>query len=90
MQCLATSVRELIVKKGQTGLASDAFTIAPAIKTKPSTSPASHPLYDPTTSIDIGAAEIRWRWSQTGDDPILVAAAYNAGGFYETTHSPCL
>ncbi|MGO7919436.1 peptidoglycan DD-metalloendopeptidase family protein [Rhizobium ruizarguesonis] len=88
MQCLATSVRELIVKKGQTfGLAYDPFTVAPATKTKPSTPPASHPLYDPTTSIDIGAAEIRWRWSQTGDDPILVAAAYNAGGIYETTHS---
>jgi len=88
MQCLATSVRELIAKKGQSfNLQYDPFEVAPATKTKPSTPPASHPLYDPAASIDIGAAEIRWRWSQTDDDPILVAAAYNAGGIYQTTHS---
>jgi len=39
-------------------------------------------------SIPIGAAVIKQRWAKTGDDPILAAAAFNAGGLYNTNANP--
>ncbi|ODT07065.1 MAG: hypothetical protein ABS58_08665 [Mesorhizobium sp. SCN 65-20] len=89
MQCLATTVRDMLKRHGtRYGLDRyDAFEVAPAIRTRPNPAPASHPLYDAETSIEIGAGEIRMRWSTTGDDPMLVAAAYNAGGIYPSRHS---
>jgi peptidoglycan L-alanyl-D-glutamate endopeptidase CwlK len=41
-------------------------------------------LYAGGPNIDIGTAEIRSRMAKTGLDPILIAAAYNAGGIYES------
>lgn len=46
---------------------------------KPSKNPESLGLYDAKISIDIGTAYIAHNRAKTGDDPILVAAAYNAG-----------
>lgn len=83
MQCLATTVRDMLARHGVAyGLGYDPFRVAPAIRTKPSPAPQTHPLYEGKTNIDIGTGEIRMRWSRTGDDPILVAAAFNAGGLY--------
>ncbi|WP_020177549.1 N-acetylmuramoyl-L-alanine amidase [Methylopila sp. M107] len=83
MQGLSTSVRDMIRNKGAAfGLNYQPFAVAPAIAAKPAKGPKTHPLYDGKVNIDIGTGEIRWRLAGTGDDPILVAAAYNAGGLY--------
>lgn len=90
MQCLATSVRDMLVRLGDdfdmTHYAP--FTVAPAINPRPVPPPNDHPLYDGPANIDIGTAEIRMRWNRTGDDPILVAAAFNTGGLYPDDASP--
>ena len=48
-------------------------------------SPHRLPLYEPDISVMIGAAIIAQRRNRTGDDPILVSAAYNAGGVYKSS-----
>ena len=83
MQTLAGSARWVIRAQH---LAYDPFAVAPAYEIRPAP-PPTHPLYDPATSIDIGTAEIKQRWLKTGHDPILVAAAYNAGGVYKSGSS---
>jgi peptidoglycan L-alanyl-D-glutamate endopeptidase CwlK len=75
MQTLATTARWVI---RQQGLDYDPFVVAPDYKQKPAP-PESHPLYDLKTSIDLGTAVIKQRWTKTQDDPILVSAAFNAG-----------
>jgi len=42
---------------------------------------------NPSINIAIGAASIDQRFAKTGDDPILVAAAYNAAGLYKTNQN---
>jgi peptidoglycan LD-endopeptidase CwlK len=85
MQILATTARDLIVKRGADyDLAYKPFATAPAYPAMPHPTPASLPLYDPATNIDLGTAVIRRQLHLTGDDPILVAAAYNSGGLYES------
>lgn len=89
MQTLATTVRYMLREYGtKFDLGAYNETVAPAIKPKPNPAPATHPLYNAPASIELGVAEIRMRWTTTRDDPILVAAAYNAGGIYEAIHSP--
>lgn len=75
MQVLATTARWVIRAQR---LDYDAFAVARAFERRPEP-PDALPMYDPAISIDLGAAVIRQRMAQTGDDPILVAAAYNAG-----------
>lgn len=88
MQCLATTVRYMLREFGtKFDLGAYDDTVAPAIRPRPNPAPDDHPLYRAPAAIEIGTAEIRMRWAQTKDDPILVAAAYNAGGIYEATHS---
>jgi peptidoglycan L-alanyl-D-glutamate endopeptidase CwlK len=82
MQTLATTARDVIRRMGLPY--PDPFAIAPYIELQPSLAPATHPLYAADPNIDIGTAEIKTRWTKTVDDPILVAAAYNAGGLYRT------
>jgi peptidoglycan L-alanyl-D-glutamate endopeptidase CwlK len=84
MQTLATTARWIIRKQA---LNYDPFSTAPVFERQPEP-PDTHPLYEPATNIDIGIAEIRERYAKTGDDPILVAAAYNAGGVYKSTQNP--
>jgi peptidoglycan L-alanyl-D-glutamate endopeptidase CwlK len=81
MQTLATTARWVIDAQS---LPYHKFQVAPVYPLRPSPPPASHPLYDATTNIEIGTAEIKQRFGLTGTDPILVAAAFNAGGLYET------
>lgn len=89
MQTLATSVRDLLRrKKTAFDLAAYDDDVAPPIRPKPVPAPPDHPLYSGATSVELGTAEIRLRWSSTKDDPILVAAAYNTGGIYESGYSP--
>jgi hypothetical protein len=89
MQCLATTTREMLVRFGTSfGMTQQPFTVAPALNPQPLPPPAAHPLYDAATNIDIGTAEIRMRFNRTGDDPILVAAAFNAGSLREDAASP--
>lgn len=54
-------------------------------KNKPNPKTAKIGLYDPAICVDAGAAYLRHNMSKTGDDPLLVAAAYNAGGLYPDT-----
>jgi len=89
MQSLGTTARWVIRSKGaQYGLNYDPFKVAPVFSAKPDPKPAHHPLYDYAANLDLGAAEIRIRLPKSGLDPILVAAAFNAGGLYGTAHSP--
>lgn len=81
MQTLATTARWIIREQR---LDYDPFKVAPVYEYPPEP-PESHPLYDYATNIDIGTAEIKQRWAKTADDPILVAAAFNAGGLYESS-----
>lgn len=83
MQTLATTARDIV---RHMKLAYDPFAVAPYYASQP-TPPVQHPLYEGAANIDIGTAEIRSRWTKTGGDPILVAAAYNAGGLYQTNRN---
>lgn len=80
MQTLATTARWVIGR--QAALGYEPFSAAPHIRREPSSPPARTPLYNPALSIDIGCGAIVERWRKSADDPILVAACYNAGGLY--------
>jgi hypothetical protein len=85
MQILATTARSLIRDHGgDFQLGYQPFSVAPALANRPSPTPTNLALYDPATNIDLGVAYIRCNLEKTGDDPILVAAAYNSGGIYES------
>lgn len=84
MQCLATTARDVIKRMR---LPYDAFAVAPYYALKPDPAPATHPLYEAAENVTIGVAEIASRLARTGLDPILVAAAYNAGGLYRSTQN---
>jgi peptidoglycan LD-endopeptidase CwlK len=87
MQVLGTTARWVV---RQQGLDYEPFSVAPALEFCLE-DPGSLPLFDPAINIDLGTAVIRQRFAQTGDDPILVSAAYNAGGLYKTAKNPwCL
>lgn len=81
MQTLATTARWVIATQR---LPFHPFQVAPVYSVRPSPAPTSHPLYDPATNIEIGAAEIKQRLAMSGADPILIAAAFNAGGIYRS------
>ena len=80
MQILATTARDVVRRLD---LAYDPLRVAPPFESRPAP-PMTLPLYEAPTNIDIGTAVISQSWSHTGADPILVAAAYNAGGVYES------
>lgn len=89
MQSLASTARWVIRAKGREyGLNYQPFAIAPVYAAKPDPRPVHHPLYDYAANLDLGTAEIRIRLNKSGLDPILVAAAFNAGGLYKSPHSP--
>jgi peptidoglycan LD-endopeptidase CwlK len=83
MQTLATTARWVIREQG---LDYEPFVVAPALEYQLD-DPDVLPLYDPAINIAIGAAEIAHRCAKTGADPILVSAAYNAGGLYKTNQN---
>lgn len=85
MQTLATTARWVV--EAQT-LPFHKFQVAPVFSTRPVPPPKNHPLYDAATNIEIGTAEIKQRWVKTGSDPVLVAAAFNSGGLYESDANP--
>lgn len=84
MQTLATTARWVIRVQN---LDYDQFEVAPHYRTRPRPNPSNHPLYDYDNNIDIGTSEILQRWNRTGDDPILVAAAFNSGGLYRSNRN---
>jgi peptidoglycan L-alanyl-D-glutamate endopeptidase CwlK len=83
MQTLATTARWVIREQG---LDFEPFVVAPALEYQLE-DPNLLPLYDPAVNIAIGAAAIVQRRAKTGDDPVLVSAAYNAGGLYKSTQN---
>lgn len=54
-------------------------------KTRPNPRTEHIGLFDADLCIDVGTAYIKWNMSATGGDPLLVAAAYNAGGLYPSS-----
>ena len=87
MQVLATTARWIVRAQG---LDYEPFVVAPALEYRLD-EPGRIPLYEPDISVMIGTAAIAQRRERTGDDPILVSAAYNAGGVYKSSKNPwCL
>ncbi len=84
MQTLASTARALIRKHK---LTYDPLATAPPFESRPEP-PASHPLYDLSTAIELGTVAIKDRLSLTGGDPILVSATYNCGGIRESDANP--
>lgn len=80
MQVLATTARWIIREQG---LDYEPFVVGPALEYQLD-EPDHLPLYDPSINIAVGAATIAERAGRTGDDPILVAAAFNAGDVYKS------
>lgn len=83
MQTLATTARWVIGK--QNHITYNPFRAAPHYRDRPAPEPHRTPLYNPVLNIDVGCAEIVERWNKSGEDPVLVAACYNAGGLYATS-----
>jgi peptidoglycan L-alanyl-D-glutamate endopeptidase CwlK len=84
MQLLATTARWTIREQG---LDYEPFVVGPALEYQLD-EPDHLPLYEPSINIAVGAATIAARAAKTGDDPILVAAAFNAGGLYKSQQNP--
>ncbi|WP_306113978.1 MULTISPECIES: transglycosylase SLT domain-containing protein [unclassified Roseovarius] len=63
----------------------DNAAVFPFFKNRPSRAPDTLGLYDGDIAIDVGTAYIRHNMSKTGNNPLLVAAAYNAGGIYPSS-----
>lgn len=84
MQTLATTARWVIRSQN---LNLGPFDVMPDFKEQPVVPPDDLPGYYPEININIGAAEIKQRWERSGDNPILVAACYNAGGLYSSSHN---
>jgi len=82
MQILATTARRVIREQG---LGYDPDDVAPSFASEPSSRPARLRLYEGDVNIDLGTAYIKGKLPETGLDPILVAAAYNAGSLKDTT-----
>ena len=82
MQVLSSTARSLIKKYG---LDYDPFEVAPRYSSTPTPTPSTHPMYDPELSIELGTLAIKDNLGVTGCDPILVAAAYNAGSIKPST-----
>lgn len=57
----------------------------PALKERPVVPPEQLSGYRPSCSILAGGREIQRAWKRTKGNPILVAAAYNAGGLYDAS-----
>jgi len=77
MQVMADTARWMNSTKG---LGYDAATMFAFFRNKPTQAPADLGLYDVDVCIDVGTAYIRHHYAETGGNPLLVAAAYNAGG----------
>jgi peptidoglycan L-alanyl-D-glutamate endopeptidase CwlK len=76
MQVLSSTARWL---NATMNLGFDPGTAFPWYKNKPPTPSSTLGLMDPTICIHLGTAYIAHELSVTGGDPLLVAAAYNAG-----------
>ncbi len=57
----------------------------PFFKNKPKKAPEVLGLYDAAICVDVGTAYIKHQMPQTLGNPLLVAAAYNAGGLYPSS-----
>ena len=76
MQVLSDTARWM---NGVRSLGYDGAKVFRFYKNKPAKPPEDLGLYDPATCIDAGTSYIRHNMPVTGDNPLLVAAVYNAG-----------
>ena len=56
-------------------------------KNKPSKVPTDLGLYDSEINIDVGTAYLKHQMGTTNGNPLIVAAAYNAGGIYPSSEN---
>ncbi len=84
MQILASDARALIRERG---LDIDPLIAFPAYRFRPSAPPEDIPGYRPDLNIPLGILVMRGNRIITGNDPIMTAAAYNAGGVYDASKS---
>ncbi|MGH8163115.1 MAG: hypothetical protein ACREP1_02130 [Rhodanobacteraceae bacterium] len=84
MQILAGDARALIRDQGWD---IDPITSFPAYRFRPAAPPEDIPGYRPDLDIPLGVQVMRNNRAKSGDDPILTAAAYNAGGIYDASKS---
>jgi hypothetical protein len=87
MQLLCSTARDVISK---VPIECDADDIPQPFAVKPVPPPPDNPLYDAELNINVGTAYIarNARQHNTGLDPILVAACYNAGSLRPSTENP--
>jgi peptidoglycan L-alanyl-D-glutamate endopeptidase CwlK len=84
MQILGGTAREI---NQQMGLGyPEAFF--PKFAARPDPPPEDLALYRADVALDVGAAYIRNHMNRTGTNPILVAAAYNAGSLRDDPENP--
>jgi len=82
MQVMSSTAREMNNKSPKLRFKNE--TTLKWFKTKPATPPKALGLYDGRVCIMIGASYIAHQAAKTGLNPILVAAAYNAGSIRAT------
>jgi peptidoglycan L-alanyl-D-glutamate endopeptidase CwlK len=76
MQVLSDTARWMNATKA---LGHDSAALFPFFRSKAEATVDQLGLYDAAVCIDVGTAYIAQNMPSTGDDPLLVAAAYNAG-----------
>lgn len=75
---MGTSARRARAVIREAGLPYDPLVTAPVLRAKIEP-PDLHPLYDPATAIDIGAADLRLGMGWHGGDPLLAAVVLELG-----------
>ena len=84
MQMLSRTAREVSQQNGL-GYDDDRF---PQFASHPAPTPDDLPMYNPDIAIDLGTARMRQLIARNGPDPLLVAAAYNAGSLRASNDNP--
>ncbi|MEO7148861.1 MAG: hypothetical protein ABIY40_02845 [Rhodanobacteraceae bacterium] len=84
MQILASNARALIRDQGWN---IDPIAAFPAYRIRPAAPPEDIPGYRPDLNIPLGVLVMRNNRVESGGDPILTAATYNAGGVYDASGS---
>jgi peptidoglycan LD-endopeptidase CwlK len=82
MQVMSDTARWI---NGLYGLGLDPATDLQFFKNKPTKAPTALGLYNGSICIDVGTAYLKHQLGTTKGNPLLLAAAYNAGGIYPSS-----
>lgn len=83
MQILSATARE-VNRSAKLGHDDKTF---PALGKRPASAPTDLPLYRGDIALDVGAAFLGQMMRRHGANPMLLSAAYNAGGVYASQNS---